>query len=162
MLRTWSLSQSWEASTSLFQNFVKSSRHPLVPPYSMGRISVEFVNCGKSYPYKKWYQAPHNDDKDLKKWRTGYKREIYTFAKIVHQATVVTLSWSKSFGFKTASSLQWNHFLSLFTKDIGSDAYLGVKHLASLHLLRLESFHQVYHCVHNTRPKKVAKSIRIN
>ena len=38
--RTWSLSHSWEASTSAFQNFVRSSRHPLVPPYSVGRISV--------------------------------------------------------------------------------------------------------------------------
>ena len=94
MFWTWSLSQSWDASTSLFQNFVRSSRDPLVPPYSVGRISVqlklmmhawrcwqrfvqpllrpypdrrvsvEFADCGKIQSRKLY-----DDDRDSKKWQ---------------------------------------------------------------------------------------------
>ena len=48
--------------------------------------------------------------------------------------------------------------LLLFTKIFASDAYLWVNHLASLHFLLLEPFHQVCQGVHNAWPWKIKQT----
>ena len=157
MFWTWSLSQSWEASTSLFQNFVRSSRHPLVPPYSVGRISVEFYNCGTCHLHKKDIISSTMMTEIQKVKNRLKKRGLHLCQDRppghCNHPELIRIILSNNF--KLTWGCNETIFYRFSPRNIGSDAYLGVNHLASLHLLRLESFHQVYHCVHNTRPKKM-------